>query len=33
MIDRYKQDKNVNNKVLYEGRYLLVQTSLVFNRG
>ncbi|KAM3142902.1 hypothetical protein pb186bvf_004965 [Paramecium bursaria] len=33
MIDRYKQDKNVNNKVLFEGRYILVQTSLVFNRG
>ncbi|KAM3142904.1 hypothetical protein pb186bvf_004967 [Paramecium bursaria] len=31
--DRYKLDKNINNKVLYEGRYLLVQTSLVFNKG
>ncbi|KAM3142907.1 hypothetical protein pb186bvf_004970 [Paramecium bursaria] len=31
--DRYTLDKNINNKVLYEGRYLLVQTSLVFNKG
>ena len=30
MLDKNKSDKNVNNKVLYEDRYLLVQTSLVF---
>ncbi|KAM3142874.1 hypothetical protein pb186bvf_004937 [Paramecium bursaria] len=32
-IDRYRIDQNINNQILNEGRYIIVQTSLIQNQG